>query len=549
MTDNRIQKLLIANRGEIALRIQKACRKLEISTVSIASEVDQSTFFARQAEELVVIGSSSAKDSYLAADKIIRAARERGCNAIHPGYGFLSENAGFARKVREAGLIFVGPTPEAIDLLGDKIAARKKAKEAGVPTPEGAMDILHEEQLVAEAEKIGFPVIVKAVGGGGGRGMRIAHSTEELRAALPRARAEALKNFGNEAVYFEKYIVNPRHVEVQLFGDAFGKVLHFGTRDCSTQRRHQKLIEEAPAPFLSPDLREGIHQAAVKIASSVQYTNAGTAEFLVKDSSFYFLEMNTRIQVEHPVTEMITGVDLVELQLLVAQGSPLPFSQSDVSFHGHAIEYRVYAEDPSAGFTPTKGKLTSFRSSKSRWLRDERGYEVGDDVSLFYDAMLTKIIVTGRDRDEAVCNSRVILNDYQVEGLKTTLPFHEWMLRLTPFRLGPVDINFVERVFHPNALEELSAAKRRDPLYKLPDGEIEYIEWFSYPAPLNQSIQIEVRHRRDGVFVAIPYLEGKRAVAKYCRSSNGREVALRALQEEVLEKVEIAEIFGLGVIQ
>ncbi|RIL02551.1 MAG: hypothetical protein DCC75_13255, partial [Proteobacteria bacterium] len=406
---NKINKVLIANRGEIALRIKRACRKLGIRSAAIVSEADKNSLFAREAEELYVIGPAPARESYLAADKIIAAAKELGCDAIHPGYGFLSENAEFARKVIDNGLVFVGPSPESIEALGSKTKARAHVKRFGVPVTPGSEGGLSDQRLVELAAQIGFPVIVKAVAGGGGRGMRIVNSAGELTQILPRARAEALKNFASDDVYLEKFIEQPRHVEVQILGDAFGHVIHLGTRDCSTQRRHQKLVEEAPAPNLSSDLRERIHMAAVNAAKSVSYQNAGTAEFLVKGEEFYFLEMNTRIQVEHPATEMVTGVDLVELQLKVAQGERIPWSQDQITFDGHAIEFRIYAEDPANNFAPSPGRITRLKRNDAPYVREDIGFSEGDEISLHYDAMISKLIVKGENRSDAIAKSIAIL--------------------------------------------------------------------------------------------------------------------------------------------
>ncbi|MBN8547691.1 MAG: ATP-grasp domain-containing protein [Deltaproteobacteria bacterium] len=536
---------MIANRGEIALRIDRACKELGIKTTFIASEADRDSHFARSAEELVIIGPAAAKDSYLAMDKIVAVAKEKGCDAVHPGYGFLSENADFARKVQQAGLTFIGPDPESIDALGSKTEARKRVQERGVPTTAGAPGNLSDAELIALAEKVGFPIIIKAVAGGGGRGMRIVNSLEEMREALPRARAEALKNFSNDAVYFEQYISEPRHVEVQIFGDSHGNVVHFGTRDCSTQRRHQKLVEEAPAPFLSPDLRRRIESAAVEAARSVGYKNAGTAEFLVKDEKFYFLEMNTRIQVEHPVTEVVSGVDLVQLQLRVAQGEAIPWEQKDIRIRGHAIEFRIYAEDPENNFSPCKGRIRTLKRPQADYIREDGAFEEGDDVVLFYDAMLSKLIVYGATREEAIARSYEALREYELEGITTTLPFHRWLLRNSPFRAAPLDIGYLGREYSAESLRALRASEIRDPSYVEPIAGAEKREIFEYKCRrFDATYQVELTHRRGGLFLACPITElGNRAAPNYCRLSNGRTAVMESLTQEVLEVSPPAEIF------
>lgn len=546
MRNDKIKRVLIANRGEIALRIQRACQKLGIQTVTIASEVDSQALFARKADKLVIIGPAPAREFYLSIDRIITAAKEQDCDAIHPGYGFLSENAEFAQKVEEAGLCFIGPSSKSIQSLGSKTEARRLVRARGVPTTEGCAGGLTDHEIEREANRIGYPVIIKAVAGGGGRGMRIAQSAEEVRAALPLARAEALKNFSNEAVYIEQYVAEPRHVEVQVFGDKHGHVVHFGTRDCSTQRRHQKLVEEAPAPFLSAGLRAAIEHAAVEAARSVNYENAGTAEFLVKGDKFYFLEMNTRIQVEHPVTEAVTGVDLVELQLRVAQGEPLPMSQSEIRFSGHAIEFRIYAEDPSTNFAPSKGRIHKLLRPGYDFVREDHGIEEGDDVSLYYDAMLSKLIVRGETRKQAIENSIKVLREYQLEGLATTLPFHKWLLINSPFVAGPLDIGYLGRHFGPHSLRDLEASEIKDPRHREPVAQAEHREELRYTSrTYSAEYTIEVLHQDGGFFLARPInSDGVKASLRYCRRSNGFATAVKALTVEVLEKVEPGELFS-----
>ena len=450
-----IKKVCIANRGEIALRIGRACKAKGIATFQPLSEADEQSSFARAADECVVIGKAQAADSYLNIEKIVAAAVEAKCDAIHPGYGFLAENAEFAAAVSKAGLVFIGPRPETIRLLGNKTEARKAVIAGGVSVAEGVSGGLSDEELVKEAKAAGFPLIVKAVGGGGGRGMRVVNDLDEFEAALPRVRAEAKKFFASEDVYFERYIQHPRHVEVQLFGDSKGNVVHFGTRECSLQRRHQKILEEAPAIFLSNELRERIEQDAVRAAASVGYENAGTAEFLVSGDKHYFLEINTRIQVEHPVTEMVTGVDLVQLQLAVATGDTLPL-QEDISLSGHAIECRVYAEDARNGFMPTRGELTAIAAPDCEFFREDRGFEVGDVISLHYDALLTKLIVYGNTRAEAIARMREVLASYAVEGVETSLPFHKWLFMQAAFVADRCDIAFLDNTFGPESLDAVA---------------------------------------------------------------------------------------------
>lgn len=438
-----IRKVLVANRGEIALRVQRACRKLGISSVLMASDADLEIYYARVADELVHIGPSASAQSYLNIAKIIDVAKETGCNAIHPGYGFLSENAEFATAVEEAGLIFIGPTPKAIEALGSKTKAREVARSVGVAITDGSGGGLNDEQLIKTAKKLRYPLLIKAVGGGGGRGMRIAKSADELRELLPVARSEGKKFFGSDDVYLERFIEKPRHVEVQILADQHGHVIHLGTRDCSTQRRNQKLIEEAPAPNLSDKLRDKLHKAAVQIAKKVKYTGVGTAEFLVSGDKFYFLEMNTRIQVEHPVTEQVTGVDLVEQQILAADGQRLRLKQSDIKAVGHSLEFRICAEDVLNGFTPSLGKIVDFDIPEGDGIRLESGYYKGDEVGAFYDSMIAKLIITAGSRAEAILNAEYILNRVKISGVTTNVDFHKWMLRLTHFKDAPVNIQFL----------------------------------------------------------------------------------------------------------
>ncbi len=540
-----VTKVLIANRGEIARRIQKACKEHGIQSVCVASEADRNALFVREAEEVEIIGPAAANQSYLNINRLIEAAKRSKCDAIHPGYGFLSENYEFAKRVCDEGLTFIGPKPETIQLMGSKTEARAKAIEADVPCTPGCPEHLSDEELAQFALEIGYPVLIKAVGGGGGRGMRVARSEDELLENLPLARGEAGKFFGNESVFIEKFIELPRHVEVQVFGDSHGNALHFGTRDCSTQRRHQKVIEEAPAPNLSDDLRERIHTAAVNITKHVGYIGAGTVEFLVKDNEFYFLEMNTRIQVEHPVSEEVTGVDLVRLQLDVAQGNPIPFSQDEVIFTGHSIEYRIYAEDASDNFRPATGKIYSLCQPKYDWVREDYAIEVGDEVSPHYDAMISKVIITGENRQEALERSRLFFKRYEITGIPTTVPFHRWFLTNQDYLRAPVDITYLERTLDGAELSRFDSKLHLDPKHIRTDDGTEFIEYRLYTQRDHSfSLPLEIRHLQDGTFLVSPVdRQGKQAQEHSCRRSNCLQTAIEHLVEEVLESQPLEQIF------
>ncbi len=530
---SKIKKLLIANRGEIARRINRACAALGIETVLVVSEPDAATLATREVGQVVALGGSTARDSYLNVSKIIGAALASGCDAIHPGYGFLSEDPDFAQAVLDAGLTFVGPSPASIRALGVKTTARANVIAAGVPVTPGSAGGLSDSELATAAQKIGLPVIIKAAAGGGGRGMRIVRDPSELVASLERARAEALKNFGSDAVYLEKYIEEPRHVEVQLFGDMHGNVVHFGTRDCSSQRRHQKLLEEAPAPFLDPETRERIHQAAVAAAKSVGYYNAGTAEFLVKGSEFYFLEINTRIQVEHPVTEAVTGVDLVQLQLKVAMGEKLPLSQEQIRFCGHAIELRINAEDVAEGFRPAIGTITEWQSSSGGDIREDSGYQVGDTIPAFYDSLISKVIVYAQTRREAIYKTYQFLKGYKINGVPTTIPFHAWILANPDFQEDGIDIGYVERCFSKAGAQAALELLVCDPLHKACDSSgassKELIKaGDSELANVPQgATSIELTHEQGGTFLAVPLdTEGNPLEQSVWQRSNTRRGAL-----------------------
>ena len=440
------KKILIANRGEIACRVIRACREMGIATVAVYSDVDKDALHVRMADEAYHIGPSPSAESYLRADRIIDAATRSGSEAIHPGYGFLSENAEFVRQVTESGITFIGPPPEAMEAMGGKITARMIASQAGVPVVPGTNDpIFSAEEAARIANEIGYPVMLKASAGGGGKGMRLVAGESELKPALDAARSEALSSFGDESVFMEKAVVRPRHIEIQVFSDKHGNHVHLGERECSIQRRHQKVIEEAPSPINSADLRDRMGECAVMVAKAVGYVGAGTVEFLVSDvdRSFYFLEMNTRLQVEHPVTELVTGIDLVREQIRVAWGDPLSFGQADVRMNGHAIECRVYAEDPDQNFMPSPGRILRLRVPSGPGVRDDSGVYEGGEVSIFYDPMISKFAVHGKDRNEAIERMRRALAEYHLDGIKTTLPFFREVLNDPVFISGSLDTGFI----------------------------------------------------------------------------------------------------------
>jgi acetyl-CoA carboxylase biotin carboxylase subunit len=444
------RKILIANRGEIAVRIIRACRDLGISPVAVFSEADRDALHVRLADEAYEIGPAPSVESYLRIDRVMDAARRARAEAIHPGYGFLAENAEFAQAVSEAGLTFIGPSSEAMRLMGMKTSARRVALEAGVPVVPGTTDPLSSlDEARAVAAKFGYPVMLKASAGGGGKGMRLVATEEELQSAFETSQAEAAAAFGNSEVYLEKAVEHPRHIEIQIFADTQGNFVHLGERECSIQRRHQKVIEECPSPINDPDLRASMGAAALSAARAVNYTGAGTVEFLVADRTreFYFLEMNTRLQVEHPVTELVTGVDLVREQIRVAAGEPLSFTQEDIAWRGHAIECRVYAENPENNFLPSPGRITHLRVPAGPGVRDDGGVEAGAEVSIYYDPMISKLAAWGRTRLEAIDRLRRALDEYAVGGIKTTLPFFREIVRDAEFVAGRLDTGFISRFF------------------------------------------------------------------------------------------------------
>ena len=447
-------KVLVANRGEIALRVIRACKELGLETVAVYSEADRECLHVRFADDDVCIGRPPSRESYLNIPRIIAAAEITGADAIHPGYGFLAENAEFAEIVGASNITFIGPTPQQIRQMGDKAAARKIAQKLKVPTVPGSPGPVENlEEALKTAEKIGFPVIIKAAAGGGGKGMRVATDPEMFGQAFNLARQEALAAFGSDQVYIEKYLARPRHIEIQIMGDTHGKVMHLCERDCSVQRRHQKLIEEAPSPAVDQTLREDIGEAAVKLAEEIGYVGAGTIEFLLdEDGSFYFMEMNTRIQVEHPVTEMCTNFDLVKEQIRVAAGEPLSFVMNGHRLRGHAIECRVNAEDPARNFQPSPGLITAYHPPGGPGVRVDTHIYAGYTVPPYYDSLLAKVIVHGNHRQEALARMRQALDSFIIEGVTTTIPFLGRVLRHPDFLAGTVDTKFLER--EPHLLKE-----------------------------------------------------------------------------------------------
>ncbi len=445
----KIKKILIANRGEIALRVIHTCKEMGIKTVAVYSEPDAASPHVLHADESVFIGSAASSESYLVIDKIIDAAKKTGADAIHPGYGFLSENAEFANRCETEGIIFIGPKAKSIEVMGDKTAARTLATKLGIPTPPGLESELESiEEAAKVADEIGYPILVKAAAGGGGKGMRIVYDKNDFESSIKAAKSEAMNAFGDDRIYIEKYLEEPRHVEFQIMADAHGNVLHIFDRECSIQRRHQKVIEEAPCILLTPELRQEMAENAIKAAKGCDYIGAGTIEFLVdKHKKFYFLEMNTRLQVEHPVTEMISGLDLVALQIMVAEGKELPFKQDDLKIDGHAIECRIYAEDPDDNFMPSTGLLEKHRVPTGDGVRVDAGVEEGQEVTINYDPMISKLTVHGKDREHAIKRMLRALGEYEIAGCKTTIPFCEFALTHEAFTSGKYDTHFVKNHF------------------------------------------------------------------------------------------------------
>jgi acetyl-CoA carboxylase, biotin carboxylase subunit len=449
------KRILIANRGEIAVRVIRACRELGVETVAVYSDADRAALHVQYADYAVHIGPPPSAESYLVIPKIIDAARQTGAQAIHPGYGFLSERATFARACQEAGIVFIGPSPVAIEKMGDKVTARTIMQKAGVPVVPGTDVLGSEDEVIKAAEHIGFPVMFKASAGGGGKGMRLVHSRDEITSALRGVRSEAKSSFGDDRMYMEKFVEKPRHVEVQVLADTYGHTIHLYERECSLQRRHQKVIEESPSMAISPAVREQMGRVAVEAAKAVNYIGAGTVEFLVDArQNFYFLEMNTRIQVEHPITELVTGVDLVKAQIEIAAGEHLALQQKDIQQRGWAIECRIYAEDPTRDFSPSPGKIEILRTPGGNGIRDDSGVYEGWEVPIYYDPMISKLCAYGRTRDEAIQRMLRALQEYTVEGIVTNIPFHRWALKHPRFVAGDLDTGFIPQEFHELSFDE-----------------------------------------------------------------------------------------------
>lgn len=450
-----MKKILVANRGEIALRIMKTARDMGIKTVAVYSEADRTSPHVIYADEAVCVGPAASSESYLKMDTILEVARELEVDAIHPGYGFLSENAAFAEKVAAAGITFIGPSAEAIRVMGSKLEAKNAVKAYDCPLVPGTEEAIDDrDEARAIAREIGYPILIKASAGGGGKGMRIVHRDEDFDSQMNLAVSEAQSAFGDGAVFIEKYVSGPRHIEIQILADTHGNIVHLFERECSIQRRHQKVVEEAPSAVLTPELREAMGKSAVDVARACNYTGAGTVEFLVDDSlQFYFLEMNTRLQVEHPVTEMITGLDLVEEQIRIARGEALRYTQDDLQILGHAMEVRVYAENPQNDFLPDIGRLQTYRRPHGPGVRVDDGFEEGMDVPIYYDPMISKLITYGRDRDQAIRRMIRAIDDYEITGLSTTLSFCRMVMEHEAFVSGKFDTHFVQTYFVPDELD------------------------------------------------------------------------------------------------
>lgn len=450
-----INKILVANRGEIALRIMRSAREMGIITVAVYSAADRSALHVRYADEAVYIGEAPSNKSYLVIANIIEACLKTGADAIHPGYGFLSENADFARKVTEAGIIFIGPSPTAIEIMGNKLSAKAAALKYNIPMVPGTEEAIKDVGEAKErAIEVGFPILIKAAAGGGGKGMRIVEKVADFEEQMALAVSEATAAFGDGSVFIERYVGSPRHIEIQILGDSQGNIVHLFERDCSVQRRHQKVVEEAPSSILTPDKREKMGKCAVDVARSVNYTGAGTVEFILDENlDFFFLEMNTRLQVEHPVTELITGIDLVKEQIKIAQGEAISFKQEDLKINGHAIELRVYAEDPENNFLPDIGTLQTYITPKGPGVRVDDGFEQGMEIPIYYDPMIAKLITYGKDRAEAIARMERAIDEYKITGITTTLGFGKFVMKHDAFTTGNFDTHFVKKYVKPGVLE------------------------------------------------------------------------------------------------
>lgn len=449
-----MEKILIANRGEIALRIMRSAREMGIKTVAVFSEADRNALHVRYADEAVCIGPAPSSQSYLSGEKIIAACIKTGAQGIHPGYGFLSENAAFARMIKEAGLILIGPSPEAMEIMGNKLSAKAAAMKYNIPMVPGTEEAVTDIQIAQKrAQEIGFPILIKAAAGGGGKGMRIVEKPADFVEQMDLAVSEATSAFGDGSVFIERYVSSPRHIEIQVLGDNHGNIVHLFERDCSVQRRHQKVVEEAPSSILSEELRQKMGESAVNAARSCNYTGAGTVEFILDENlDYFFLEMNTRLQVEHPVTEMITGIDLVKEQIKIARGEKLSFKQEDLKIRGHAIEVRVYAEDPANNFLPDIGKLQTYITPKGPGVRVDDGFEQGMEIPIYYDPMIAKLVTYGKDRTEAIVRMIRAIDEYRITGIQTTLAFGKFVMQHEAFISGKFDTHFVGKYFLPEYL-------------------------------------------------------------------------------------------------
>ncbi|MFB0495429.1 acetyl-CoA carboxylase biotin carboxylase subunit [Mucilaginibacter sp. OAE612] len=451
-----MQKILVANRGEIALRIMRSAREMGIKTVAVYSHADRDALHVRYADEAVNIGEAPSSQSYLIGEKIIAACKQTGAEGIHPGYGFLSENAGFARLVKDSGLILIGPSPAAMEVMGNKLSAKAAALRYNIPMVPGTEEAITDvNEAKKRAIKVGFPILIKAAAGGGGKGMRIVESPADFEEQMQLAVSEATSAFGDGSVFIERYVSSPKHIEIQVLGDTHGNIVHLFERDCSVQRRHQKVVEEAPSAILTPEIREKMGRCAVDVARSVNYTGAGTVEFIMDEGlNFYFLEMNTRLQVEHPVTELITGIDLVKEQIKIARGEAICFKQEDLKIHGHAVELRVYAEDPANNFLPDIGTLQTYMTPKGPGVRVDDGFEQGMEIPIYYDPMIAKLITFADTRAEAIERMIRAIDEYQITGITTTLGFGRFVMQHEAFTSGNFDTHFVKKYFSPEVLRE-----------------------------------------------------------------------------------------------
>nr|WP_199082775.1 acetyl-CoA carboxylase biotin carboxylase subunit [Pedobacter sp. ASV19] len=450
-----MNKILIANRGEIALRIMRSAKEMGIKTVAVFSEADREALHVRYADEAICIGPAVSSQSYLVAEKIIEACRRSGAEAIHPGYGFLSENADFAKKVKAAGIVLIGPTPEAMEIMGNKLSAKAAALKYNIPMVPGTEEaITNVAEAKLRAVEVGFPILIKAAAGGGGKGMRVVNQVEDFEEQMQLAVSEATSAFGDGSVFIERYVSSPRHIEIQVLGDTHGHIVHLFERECSIQRRHQKVIEEAPSCVLTEEIRQKMGKCAVDVARAVDYVGAGTVEFILDENlDFFFLEMNTRLQVEHPVTEMITGLDLVKEQIKIARGEALSYTQQDLKISGHAIELRVYAEDPENNFLPDIGLLRTYQTPKGNGVRVDDGFEEGMEIPIYYDPMIAKLITYGKDREEAIDRMVRAIDEYDITGIQTTLAFGKFVMQHEKFRTGRFDTHFVNKYFHADSLK------------------------------------------------------------------------------------------------